>query len=230
MTDLKTQHLLTLAHILSKGGKHNFVNITTSSLGREIGKSQQSASLHLKELELGGFIERIQSGRKQSIKITNKGFVELSTLHNLLSKLISKSPNSLSIVGTITSGMGEGAYYMSMKGYTKQFKSKLGYIPYPGTLNVQLKEKKFSEAISQLSNYEGVKINSFSDGKRTFGWVKCFKAKINNKIDCELILLERTHHDTTIVEFIAKNNIRKSLKIGKKSNARIKISIIDNFS
>ena len=230
MTDLKTQHLLTLAHILSKGGKHNFVNITTISLGKEIGKSQQSASLHLKELELGGFIERIQSGRKQSIKITNKGFIELSTLHNLLSKLISNSPNSLSITGMITSGMGEGAYYMSMKGYTKQFKVKLGYIPYPGTLNVQLKEKKFSEAVSQLSNYEGVKINSFSDGKRTFGWVKCFKAKINNKIDCELILLERTHHDTTIVEFIAKNNIRKSLKIGNKSNVKIKISILGNFS
>jgi len=230
MTDLKTQHLLTLAHILSKGGKHNFVNFTTTSLGKEIGKSQQSASLHLKELELGGFIERIQSGRKQSIKITNKGFIELSSLHNLLSKLISRSPNSLSITGTITSGMGEGAYYMSLKGYTKQFKSKLGYIPYPGTLNVKLKEKKFSEAISQLSNYQGIKINSFSDGKRTFGWVKCFKSKINNKINCELILLERTHHDTSIVEFIAKNNIRKSLKISKKSNARIKISIIDNFS
>ena len=230
MTDLKTQHLLTLAHILSKGGKHNFVNITTTSLGKEIGKSQQSASLHLKELELGGFIERIQTGRKQSIKITSKGFTELSTLHNLLSKLISKSPNSLTIIGTIISGMGEGAYYMSMKGYTKQFKSKLGYVPYPGTLNVQLKEKKFSEAISQLSNYDGTKIDPFSDGKRTFGWVKCFKAKINNKIDCELILLERTHHDTSIVEFISKHNIRKSLKIGTKSNAKIKISILGNFS
>ena len=110
MTDLKTQHLLTLAHILSKGGKHNFVNITTTSLGKEIGKSQQSASLHLKELEMGGFIERIQSGRKQSIKITSKGFIELSTLNNLLSKLISKSPNSVNITGMITSGMGEGAY------------------------------------------------------------------------------------------------------------------------
>ena len=230
MADLKTQHLLTLAHILSKGGKHNFVNITTTSLGKEIGKSQQSASLHLKELELGGFIERILSGRKQSIKITNKGFAELSTLNSLLSKVISKSPNSLSITGTITSGMGEGAYYMSMKGYTKQFKSKLGYIPFPGTLNVQLEEKKFSESISHLSNYEGIKIDSFSDGKRTFGWVKCFKSKINNKIDCELILLERTHHDTTIVEFIAKNSIRKSLKIGNKSNVKIKISILGNFS
>ena len=230
MTDLKTQHLLTLAHILSKGGKHNFVNITTTSLGKEIGKSQQSAALHLKELESGGFIERILSGRKQSIKITNKGFTELSTLHNLLSKLIAESPNSLSITGTITSGMGEGAYYMSMKGYTKQFKSKLGYVPYPGTLNVQLKEKKFSEAISQLSDYQGIKIDSFSDGKRTFGWVKCFKSKINNKIDCELILLERTHHDTTIVEFIAKNSIRKSLKLGNQSNVKIKISILGNFS
>jgi|TARA_B110000196_G_scaffold67766_1_gene57482 riboflavin kinase len=230
MADLKTQHLLTLAHLLSKGGKHNFITLTTSSLGKSIGRSQQAASLHLKELEEGGFIERIQSGRKQSIKITNKGFVELSTLHNLLSKLIAKSSNSLSITGTITSGMGEGAYYMSMKGYTKQFKSKLGYIPYPGTLNVQLKEKKFSEAISQLSNYDGTKINPFSDGKRTFGWVKCFKSKINNKIDCELILLERTHHDTTIVEFIAKTNIRKSLKIGNKSNIKIKISILGNFS
>ena len=230
MTDLKTQHLLTLAHILSKGGKHNFVNITTTSLGTEIGKSQQSASLHLKELEFGGFIERIQSGRKQSIKITNKGFIALSTLHNLLSKLISKSPNSVIMTGTVTSGMGEGAYYMSMKGYTKQFKSKLGYIPYPGTLNVRLKEKNFSEAISQLSSYDGVKINSFSDGKRTFGWVKCFKSKINNKIDCELILLERTHHDTKIIEFISKNNIRKLLKIGNKSNVKVKISIIDNLS
>ena len=105
MADLKTQHLLTLAHLLSKGGKHNFITLTTSSLGKSIGRSQQAASLHLKELEEGGFIERIQSGRKQSIKITSKGFIELSTLNNLLSKLISKSPNSETITGMITSGI-----------------------------------------------------------------------------------------------------------------------------
>tara|TARA_Y100000588_G_C13717483_1_gene695737 strand:- start:300 stop:653 length:354 start_codon:yes stop_codon:yes gene_type:complete len=117
-----------------------------------------------------------------------------------------------------------------MKGYTKQFKSKLGYIPFPGTLNVNLKEKKFCEAISQLSNYDGIKIDPFSDGKRTFGWVKCFKSKINNKINCDLILLERTHHDTSIIEFISKQNIRKALKIGDGSNTKIKISIFINSS
>ncbi|MBT3743562.1 MAG: DUF120 domain-containing protein, partial [Thaumarchaeota archaeon] len=38
------------------------------------------------------------------------------------------------------------------------------------------------------------------------------------------------HHDTTIVEFISKNNIRKALKISDKSNVKVKISILDNFS
>ena len=125
MTDLKTHHILTLSHLFSKGGKHNFIKITT-------------ASLHLKELENGGFIERIYHGRTFSVKITQKGYSEISTLFHLLSKSISSSPTDLELKGKIVSGMGEGAYYMSLKGYTKQFKSILGYIPFPGTLNVKL--------------------------------------------------------------------------------------------
>ncbi len=223
MTDLKTQHLLTLAHILSKGGKHNFVNITTTSLGKEIGKSQQSASLHLKELELGGFIERIQSGRKQSIKITNKGYSELVKLHSLLGSSLGTFPSSIELKGEIISGMGEGAYYMSLKGYTKQFKSKIGYVPFPGTLNVKLYQKEYVESIQRIDELDGQKINSFSDGKRTYGWVKCFTAKLNKTINCQLIRLERTHYDNSTIEVISKNNICKAanLKLGSKVSIKI---------
>ena len=35
---------------------------------------------------------------------------------------------------------------------------------------------------------------------------------------------------SSYVEFIAKNNIRKSLKIGTKSNVKIKIAVLGNFS
>ena len=225
MTELKIQHILTLVFLLSKGAKYNYVTITTFSLGKNIKKSQQSASKHLLELEQNNFIKRIISGRNISVKITSKGFSEMVKLSTVLQNSLDSSPSSLELEGTLVSGMGEGAYYMGLKGYTKQFKSKIGYVPFPGTLNVRLDQKIHQEAVKHLEALDGIKIKSFSDGKRTYGWVKCFSAKINNSIDCVLILLERTHHDDSIIEIISNLCIRKvgNLKDGSKISITIPI-------
>ena len=223
MTELKIQHILTLVFLLSKGAKYNYVTITTSSLGKNIKKSQQSASKHLLELEQHNFIKRIISGRNISVKITSKGFSEMVKLSTVLQNSLDSSPSSLELEGTLVSGMGEGAYYMGLKGYTKQFKSKVGYVPFPGTLNVRLDQKIHQEAVKHLEALDGIKIKSFSDGKRTYGWVKCFSAKINNSIDCVLILLERTHHDDSIIEIISNLCIRKVGKL--KDGSKISITI-----
>ena len=226
MTELKIQHILTLVYLLSKGAKHNFVTITTSSLGKSIHKSQQAASKHLLELENNQFIDRIISGRNISVKITTKGYSEMVKLSTILQKSLDSSPSHVELKGVLVSGMGEGAYYMSLKGYTKQFKSKIGFIPFPGTLNVRLDKKIHQEAIKQFESLDGIKIKSFSDGKRTYGWVKCFPAKLNNSINCQLIILERTHHDDSIIELISKVCIRKSGKLKDGSKVTIKIPII----
>ena len=225
MTELKIQHIVTLSYLLSKGAKHNYVPITTSILGKNIKKSQQAASKHLLELEENQFIERIISGRNISVKITTKGFTEMVKLSATLQKSLNSFPSHIKLEGTLISGMGEGAYYMGLKGYTKQFKPKLGYIPFPGTLNVKLDKKIHQEAIKQFETLDGIKIKSFSDGKRTYGWVKCFSAKINNSINCELIILERTHHDDSIIELISKSCIRKIGKLRDGSKISIKIPI-----
>ncbi|NIM25631.1 MAG: DUF120 domain-containing protein [Nitrososphaeria archaeon] len=225
MTELKIQHILTLTHLLSKGAKHNFVTITTSSLGKEIKKSQQSASKHLLDLEENNFIERIISGRKISVKITSKGYSEMVKLSNALQKSLESAPSEVLLKGTLVTGMGEGAYYMSLKGYTKQFKSKIGYIPFPGTLNVKLGKKEYTEAVRQFEGMEGIRISGYSDGKRTYGWVKCFNAKLNSNVDCQLIRLERTHHDKSTIELISKNNIRKSARLSDGSKVTITIPI-----
>ena len=223
MTELKIQHILTLSYLLSKGAKHNYVAITTSALGKSIQKSQQSASKHLLELEENQFIERIVSGRNTSVKITDKGFSEMVKLSTILQKSLNSFPSHVEIKGTLVSGMGEGAYYMGLKGYTKQFKSKIGYVPFPGTLNVRIDQKIHQEAIKQFETLNGIKIKSFSDGKRTYGWVKCFPAKLNNSVNCDLILLERTHHDNSVIELISKTCLRKTAKL--KDNAKISVKI-----
>jgi len=225
MTELKIQHILTLTHLLSKGAKHNFVAITTSSLGKNIKKSQQAASKHLHELESSDFIERIISGKKISIKITPKGYSEMVKLSHELHESLSSSPSNVLLKGILVSGMGEGAYYMSLKGYTKQFKSKIGYIPFPGTFNVKLEKKEYTEAIRQFGGLEGMRIDGYSDGKRTYGWVKCFNAKLNSSFDCEFIRLERTHHDTSTIELISKRNLRKTAKLSDGSKVTIMIPI-----
>ena len=226
MSDLKIQHIITLTQLLSKGARYNFVQLTSSSLGKSVQKSQQTASKYLMELENGGFIERFMKGRKVFVKITNKGYAELVKLHSLLGSSLGAFPSSIELKGEIISGMGEGAYYMSLKGYTKQFKSKIGYVPFPGTLNVKLYQKEYLEAIQQVDDLDGQKINSFSDGKRTYGWVKCFTAKLNRTINCQLIRLERTHYDNSIIELISKNSICKTanLKLGSKVSIKIIIT------
>ena len=227
MTDIKVQHILTLTQLISKGARHNFVPITTLSLGKSIKKSQQSASKHLLELEKDGFIERIINGRKSSVKITSKGYTEMVKLSSVLKSSLDSFPSFVELKGILVSGMGEGSYYMSLKGYTKQFKSKINYIPFPGTLNVKLQKKEHIEASQQFRTLNGITIKGFLDNKRTYGWVKCFKSKLNNTINCELIVLERTHHDNSIIELISKTNLRKTAKLKDGSKLTIRIPIKD---
>jgi len=225
MPELKVQHILTLAELLAKGARHNFVTITSSSLGKSINKSQQAASKHLLELERDGYLERIRSGQRVSVRITTKGHTEMARISAILKSSLDSSPSHIEFKGTIVSGMGEGAYYMSMRGYEKQFKSKLGYVPFPGTLNVKLKDKEFIEAKHILEAHLGIMINGFSDGKRTYGWVKCYPAKINNSIEVALITLERTHHDDSVIELISRENIKKATKLSTGSQISIRVPI-----
>ena len=223
MSDLKIQHIITLAELLSKGARYNFVQITTSSLGKSIKKSQQAASKHILELEDGGFIERVMTGRQLSVKITQRGYSELVKLHSILGSSLGSSPSYLELNGSVISGLGEGAYYMSLNGYTKQFKTKIGYVPFPGTLNIKLNHLQAAQIIQQLDDLDNVMIDPFSDGKRTYGWVKCFHVTLNNSIKCELIRLERTHHDNSVIELISKNSLRKTARLKTGSKVTIKI-------
>ena len=110
MPELRIQHILILVQLLSKGARHNFIQITTTSLGKNIKKSQQATSNYLLELENNGLIERIMKGRKISVKITQKGYSEIAKLNSVLSSSLSSSTSNIELSGSVISGLGEGAY------------------------------------------------------------------------------------------------------------------------
>ncbi len=225
MPEIKLQHILTIVELLSKGARHNFVEITTTELGKSIGRSQQAVSKHLLDLENSGYIERVKKGQKFAVKVTDKGYSEIRGLFSSLRAALESAPAAIDFEGRVVSGMGEGAYYMSLEGYRKQFKEKLGYEPYAGTLNVRLTDQIFMNARRELGKHPSIFISGFSDGTRTYGWVKCYKALINDgAVDSAAVLvLERTHYDDSMLEVIAPASIKNAT--GIKNGDRIKVQV-----
>jgi riboflavin kinase, archaea type len=223
------QHILTLAQLMRFGARGRYVEITTTELGNFISRSQQSASNHLVELEKAGLVERTKTGQKFKVMVTEKGCGEVHHLHEIMNGAVGILENaSLQFEGRVVSGMGEGAYYMSLEGYRKQFKEKLGYQPYAGTLNVRLQDKSYVHMRSMIDDYPSVFIDGFRDSSRSYGWVKCYPALINDGVinKAAAIVLERTHYDNSMLEVIAPISIKDQM--GIKDGEIIKVSVMLN--
>jgi len=228
---MKSSYIPTLLELLELGAKDRPISITTTELGQKIGKSQQLASKHLEEMEKEGLIERMRSGGKTYVKLTKKGVTSGATLYSSLSRVYAKPENErLEVVGQVFSGLGEGAYYVSMKGYRKQFLAKLGFEPFPGTMNLKLDLPVYRKIRRDLGTMKGIHIEGFRDGKRTFGGAECFKAKLNEKVEGAVLVIERTIHDDTVLEIISPVNLRKYFKLKDGDEIRVTICLVSSES
>ena len=222
---LKSSYIPTLIELLELGAKDRPISITTTELGQKLGKSQQLASKHLEEMEREGLVERIRSGGKTYVKLTKKGISSGAILYSTLSRVYSKDEKEkLEIVGTVFSGLGEGAYYISLKGYKRQFLSKLGFEPFPGTMNLRLDLPVYRKVRQDLQTMKGVHIDGFKDGKRTFGGAECFKAILDGKAEGAVLIIERTIHDDSVLELISPVNLRKQFKLRDGDKMTVEIS------
>ena len=186
--------------------------------------SQQTASRYLIELETEGWIQKTTTPEGSLIRINETGIQELQKLYTNLRLLIEAAyPPSITLEGTVFTGLGEGAYYITKEHYRKQFIEKLGFDPYPGTLNLKLTTEYDMKTRTELEAYPAVEIQGFKNEDRTFGLVKCYPAKIGNKIKGALILALRSHYDRSVLELIAPVTLRKhlNLKDGNKVKAEI---------
>lgn len=226
MSNITFQHILLLSELLLCGAKNNFVELTTNEIAKKIKRSQQLASKELLDLEFFGYIKRNKKSKKYSIKVTEKGYQQVYDLFLFLKTAVESFKHVIDFEGHIITGMGEGAYYMSLNGYKKQFKEKLGYEPYPGTLNIKLNSMLFIEAKKEMLKYPSIYIEGFSDQSRTYGWVKCYPAYINDSmnINSSILILERTHYDDSILEIIAPFSIKEQFSLKNGDYIKLKVN------
>jgi riboflavin kinase len=219
------RHLFTLLKLAEMGAHRRTARISTEYLAGKLDASQQTASRYLIELEGKGWIERTITPEGCLIKITGAGLKQLNKLYSTLRVLIEAAyPPSITLEGTVFTGFGEGAYYISKEGYRKQFIEKLGFDPYPGTLNLKLTTDYDVKARSELEAYPGVEIEGFKSEDRTFGSVKCYPVIVQNEVKGALILALRGHYDASVLEIIAPVSLRKHLKL--KDGHKVKVEVL----
>jgi riboflavin kinase len=206
------------------GAHKRTAKVSTEFLAEKMGISQQTASRYLIELERAGWIQRTVTPEGSLIKIDRAGAAELQKLYSSLRILMEAAyPPSVTFEGTIFTGLGEGAYYIAKEYYRKQFIEKLGFDPYPGTLNLKLTSDYDLKTRRELEAYPAVEIQGFKNEDRTFGLVKCYPATIGNKVRGALIFALRSHYDASVVEIIAPVCLRKQLNL--KDGHKVKVEV-----
>ena len=206
---MKPYLLQTLKELALLGAIRNRIEISSHELAKQLEISQQTASRYLLDLDNIQMVTRELGIKKQLIQITSLGTEILKEERSQYNQIFDLS-NKVVFKGKVVSGMGEGKYYTEQRGYVDQFKNKLGFVPYPGTLNVEIEYVERNK-LRLLKNYGGIVIDEFKTKNRTFGSVLCLSATINN---CKgAIVLPKRSHYSNILEFISPHYLREKLHL-----------------
>ncbi len=113
----------------------------------------------------------------------------------------------MEIKGKIISGTHKGSYFMSLEAYQEEFTKKLKFKPFPGTLNLQISKENrvlIQDMCDKVGNIKGT---------GNYGDVKFLPAKLNGIVNGAILFPVKTQHPSEILEFVAKENLRSTLKL-----------------
>jgi riboflavin kinase len=122
----------------------------------------------------------------------------------------------ITLRGKVFSGGGTGSLFVNLTWAKKQFMEKLGFSPYPGTLNLQLPSRADTE---NLRKAEGIKI----EPQEGFHSGRCFKALVMGKVWGAIVIPEVQDYPSDILEILAPVNLRKALKL--KDGTEVEVTI-----
>jgi len=217
-----------LKFIALQGGTRHPIHISSTNLSQNLGVSQQSASRYLIELVDSGYLERRLAQGGQVITVLKKG---ISVLRKEFSEysLIFGTQKEIEMKGALETGLGEGGYYISKKGYMDQFQKKLNWKPYEGTFNLRLNDDEVPK-IEAMKAAEGILVEGFEQEGRTFGKAWVFKCSLKNGKktvnECAIISPKRTHY-RRVVEVISPIFLRDKLNAKDGDIFTIKVDLGD---
>ena len=209
-----------LKHLAMASGLAGTVTISSSEFADAVGTSNQTAARRLQALDDAGLIERTFVPQGQVVTITQAGNTIMGREYMQYRKIFDGMSCANVLNGKVITGIGEGKYYTQLHEYVVQFEKVLGFIPYPGTLNVELDAESIT--LFGICRPEGITLNGFVRDERTFGDVECVNVRIFD-IEGAVVRPKRTHYPDNIIEIIAPVNLRERFDLNDASPVKVEI-------
>jgi len=211
----------TLLELARLGGLRGTVRVSTTELAERLDCSQQSASRHLRALEAAGLVSRRIGSDGSLIRLTADGRGALEGVYMTLRRELEPVVGEIfEFEGTVFSGMYQGGYYISRPGYRDQIVQKLGFDPYPGTLNLRIKEADIEQR-RRLDAMPGIHLEGFRDSDRAFGGARCYPLLVNGEVEGAMIVADRTSYDLSVLEVISPFRLRERFGLEDGDTVRV---------
>jgi riboflavin kinase len=222
---LGSDELATLKRLALGGALGSDEKLSCASLADRLGVSTQTASRRLQRLDESGYIDREIVADGQWVRLTDDGERRLHEEYTDYRQIF-EADEDVTLSGTVTSGMGEGRHYISLSGYMRQFREKLDYEPFAGTLNIDLTEESV-RARRRLNGVDPITIEGWEDDERTYGPAYCYPASVSAGGEtyggAHVIAPERTHHGDDHLEVIAPEKLRDVLGLEDGSEVTVNV-------
>ncbi|MGQ9624643.1 MAG: DUF120 domain-containing protein [Candidatus Bathycorpusculaceae bacterium] len=129
-------------------------------------------------------------------------------------------PKKLRLTGTVTSGSREGAKFVKLSWVKNQIAEKLGFNPYPGTLNIKLHEDsvKTKRIMMKAKPIEISPAASFCRGK-------CYRASLESYVECAIVVPEVPNYPEDVLEIVAPVNLRKEFELNDGDKIEVEILV-----
>jgi len=127
---------------------------------------------------------------------------------------------TLLVKGKLVSGIGAGSRFVGLEWVKRQVHEKFGFEPYLGTLNLKMDEETSNRFQSFARSQKGILIEPIDE---TFCEGKCFKARIEGKIDGALVIPCIPSYPRDQIEVIAPINLRETLGLEDGDEVTIEI-------
>lgn len=124
----------------------------------------------------------------------------------------------LRIKGRVFSGKGKGAKFTRLPWVEGQIREKLGFTPYPGTLNLKLTEKDVENraSLEEVEAQDILPTSGFNRGR-------LFRAYLRDDVKCAVVIPQIPGYPDDVVEIISQTNLREKLKLEDGQSVEVDI-------